>query len=267
MTTALGAAALGVYRLLPAPSPGPQAPRRTGELARRIGALVEESYRSRGLAVEDPRLQAAVQTLADRLAAATGREPAFRVLLVRSSQANALALPGGLIVLDTGLLESLGAADQMAAVMAHELGHVAYGDSMRQLVRRLGLSVLLTALGGGQAEALVRRILGQLVELHYSRRIESRADAFALRLLARAQLDPAALARALEAIRRASGGEARLPPYLGTHPALERRLKEARAAPGPARLRPLGVDWEAFQRRLRSVLTAPVLNAADRGEP
>jgi predicted Zn-dependent protease len=113
------------------------------------------------------------------------------------------------------------------------MAHVRYRDSLAALRRQLGLSVLLNVLGMPQGAEALQRMIEQASALHYSRRIEARADRYALDLLAEARLDPGRLADALQHIAEAGPPEppGRLPDvleYLQTHPSVQDRIEDAR---------------------------------------
>jgi len=112
------------------------------------------------------------------------RDYRFSVLLAESSEVNAVALPGGRIVVFRGLLDKVESENELAMVLAHELGHFANRDHLRSLGRGLGVTVLSLLVFG--QESSVSNLAGRLFldfESRYSRRQESAADQFALQLL------------------------------------------------------------------------------------
>lgn len=108
----------------------------------------------------------------------------FHVQLVQSDEINALALPGGQIIVFTGLVEKTKSENEVAMVLAHELGHYANRDHLRRLGRGLGLTVASLLLFGESSTAsdLASKFL-LLGENHYSRQQEAAADRFGLDLL------------------------------------------------------------------------------------
>jgi len=196
---------------------------------------------------------AAVQTITDRLVAAIPDNPGyeFEVQLVASDQVNAVAFPGGQIVVYSGLLAAAGSAEEVAGVLAHEISHVLHRDGLRQLISRLGgAAVVRLALGGGDLAGLVAQ-LGELDQLAYSRDQEQAADTAGLQLLADAGLPPRALP---DFFRRLQQQEAAgLPSFLSTHPDTAARItavreQVAKLPAGPAK--PLAIDWNAVQASL-----------------
>ena len=106
------------------------------------------------------------------------------VQLSQSKKVNAMALPGGRIVVLTGLLQRVRSENEMAFILAHELGHFKHRDHLRGLGRGLVFAVLSSLMGGsdGAVAGLVRKSV-QVSELSFSRDQESAADSFALDVL------------------------------------------------------------------------------------
>ncbi|KAF0182879.1 MAG: peptidase M48 Ste24p [Alphaproteobacteria bacterium] len=191
---------------------------------------------------------AAIMPLLNDLEAAG--DPGFTIMLtfVQEDTPNALAVAGGQIMVTSGLLETLESPDELAAVIAHEIGHVKSRDGMIALYRNAGLGILLELITGGSGVAQqIVMVGGQLTELSYTRAQEARADRVAIAIMGDAGLDPAALARAFERLKgykRGDGDEPRVPKqmrdmhvpeWLQSHPDIDNRIVRARAAQRPAR--------------------------------
>ena len=106
------------------------------------------------------------------------------IKVVDSPRVNALALPGGTILVFTGLLDKLTSENELAFVLGHEMGHFAHRDHLRGLGRGLVFMAISTALFGphSQVNRLAARFLN-LTELSFSRRQETAADHFSLEVL------------------------------------------------------------------------------------
>ena len=126
-----------------------------------------------------------LQDLVDRLQDRCAQLPYIITVHVTESDAvNAAALPGGHMVIFTGLLAEMTSENELAFVLAHELGHFANRDHLRGLGRALVLMTASTVLLG--ADNSVNSMIGQgmvLTELSFSRKQESQADEFALETL------------------------------------------------------------------------------------
>ncbi len=206
-------------------------------------------------ALKDEELMAGVRQIQARLAPSLGDTPfAIEVFIVDAPTVNAVCLPGGLIVIYSGLLRRLSSADELAAILAHEMAHAVRRDPMAALKRELGIAALF-ALAGGQSDQVTGRILRQLLSSRYSRETEREADRQAYRLLQASQLDPGLLGAALSRIQ-GDGEEAKIPEvltYLDTHPDINDRIAEAQAASRSwhGQSQPLAVDWDKFRSRFR----------------
>ncbi len=196
---------------------------------------------------------AAVATIMERLEAAIEANPgyAFEVTIVNSDLVNAAALPGGKVVVYSGLLAEAGSAEEVAGVLAHEICHVLHRDSLRQLIGRLGGGALIAlVLGGGDLAGLAAQA-GELDRLAYGRDQERAADRGGVALLARAGLPPRAAPAFFERLQAKEAGK--LPEFLSTHPDTAARIAELRqlAADTPvAEPRPLAIDWNAVRASL-----------------
>jgi Zn-dependent protease with chaperone function len=192
-----------------------------------------------------------VDDLGARLAAQVQSPYTFRWVLLEGKQVNAMAAPGGYVIVFTGLVDQAETAEELAGVLAHEVQHVVLRHSLRGLVRGLGWRVILSILFGGAGDfgAPVAAWVEQLGSLRFSRGQESEADAAGVLLLQRAGIDPLGMATFFERLAR-SGGEP--PAFLSTHPASEARAQAVRdalagAAPSP----PLPYDWAIVQADLQ----------------
>jgi predicted Zn-dependent protease len=134
---------------------------------------------------ENAALKERLQALLDEIPAdADLQQYNFRIFLSDTDEVNAVALPGGNIVVFAGLIEQMESENELAMVLAHELAHFARRDHLRGLGRGLGLTVAAALLFGEQnaASNLVSQTL-LTYQLRYSQAQESAADRFALDLL------------------------------------------------------------------------------------
>jgi len=204
-------------------------------------------------AIEAGPAAEAVRAIVARLAAAVTDNPGyeFDVRLVESAAVNAAALPGGKIIVFSGLLAEAGSPAEVAGVLAHEIQHVLHRDALRGLVGRLGGSAVIALMLGGGDLARIAGQAGELDQLAYGRDQERAADRDGVLLLARAGLPPAALPAFFERLQAQEAGG--LPEFLSTHPDTAARIVELHrlsAATPVADPRPLAIDWEAVRASL-----------------
>lgn len=172
---------------------------------------------------------AALQELVDRLARQAGWRHKLHVHIANISIANAFALPGGHIVVFRGLLDSADTGDEVAGVLAHEIGHVVHRHAMQQVLREMGLSLLGQLLTGGATGNVNTSMIGYgttVWQLSYSRVAESDADAFAVQLLRKAGLRNDGLKQFFEDLEEDEDDADRPSPlqWLSTHPATADRI-------------------------------------------
>jgi predicted Zn-dependent protease len=108
----------------------------------------------------------------------------FSVSVVTNDEINALALPGGHIVVFSGLLKEIRSENELAMVLAHELGHYARRDHLRGMGRGLGFTLLMATLFGQDSRAAgIASGFFSGMEMRYSQKQEIAADTFGLQLL------------------------------------------------------------------------------------
>ncbi|MCC6440718.1 MAG: M48 family metallopeptidase [Rhodanobacteraceae bacterium] len=148
---------------------------------------------------------------------------------------NALALPGGTVIITDQLVSLVNDDREIDAVLAHELGHQQQHHALRQTLRSSFVIVIAAMFAGdvSSASAVVVAVPTFLLQGHYSREFESEADAFALRTLAERGISPAWFAQAmrtLEAFVSDQGESDDSPGYLSSHPQTRERIDEAEFA-------------------------------------
>jgi Zn-dependent protease with chaperone function len=194
--------------------------------------------------VEDHPALPAIREIGARLTRGSPYPYEFHV--ARDASVNAFAMPGGFVVLHTGLLEQAERAEEVAGVLAHEVQHVERRHGLRGLVQAAGLGMALQlALGeaGGSVAAAWAR---DLARLSFSREQERDADARGVEALVRAGIDPRGMAVFFRKLA-AQGGA--VPALLSSHPASEERFAAVEAkVPAGTQFAPLDVDWKAVRR-------------------
>lgn len=145
----------------------------------------------------------AFDLLIGRIVKAAGLDIPIHAVVVRRAEPNAFALAGGHIYVLQGLIDNAAGVDEVAAVIAHELGHVANRDGIRSLVQSAGLSLIFgMVLGDFVGGAAVVVAAQMLLKAAYSRQQEATADDFAVRILQELNANPRALATFLDRVAR-----------------------------------------------------------------
>ena len=138
---------------------------------------------------------------------------------------NAVALPGHKIILFDGLVKQANSADEVAGVLAHEMGHVREHHVMQALLRQMGLSLVLGGMDGNSSG-----ILNNVLSMSYSRGKESEADTHSIAALKKAHISPIATADFFQRLSAMDGSENQkansVAGYMSSHP-LSRERKKA----------------------------------------
>jgi Zn-dependent protease with chaperone function len=193
--------------------------------------------------------RAALEKLMRKLEPAAGLPVALNVVAVRKDDSNAITLPGGHIYVYQGIIDKAQTVDELAGVIAHEMGHVAHRDGTRTIIQAAGLSfmfgMLLGDFVGGGAVVLGARAL---LQTSYSRDVEASADHFGVELMGKVGGDQRALGVILT---RIGGAEHPGMKILLDHPDTEKRVAAINAlatAPGPSTPLLEAAEWQALKR-------------------
>jgi len=197
--------------------------------------------------VEKPG-RAALDKLVRRLETAAALPSPLRTFVVRRDEANAIALPGGQVYVFRGLIAKADTADEVAGVIAHEIGHVAHRDSTKALLQAGGLSFLFGMLlgdfvGGGAVVIAARTVL----QSSYSREAEAAADVYGAELMNKAGGNARAMATMLAKIGGATEPGMKI---LLDHPETKARVAAINKIASARASSPFlnGAEWTALKR-------------------
>jgi predicted Zn-dependent protease len=178
-----------------------------------------------------PAGRAALDRMAARITEGVDLPYPLTVTVLDHEMVNAFALPGGHVVFFRGLLEEAESAEEVAAVFAHELGHVVARDPARGALRTAGsIGVLGLLFGDFAGGAAVLFLAERLIEASYSQGAEAAADAFAHDRLRSVDLPPGALATFFDRLRAEHGDAEGFVAHFLSHPQLGDRIARAEAA-------------------------------------
>ena len=223
------------------------------EWEQKLGAQAVRDFLTGQTVVKDGAAVAAVQEITQRLASHASNNPyTFQVSVVKSDVVNAFALPGGYVVVFTGLLAKAESPEEVAGVLGHELNHVLQRHGLERIVKTVGLLAVVTILVGDQQGliGLAKELGIELVTMKFSREQETEADVTAVRLLHRAKIAPDGMIQFFERLAQSEQGRIEL---LSTHPmsaARAERLKAEVAALPRQAPEPFGFDWKTVQDSL-----------------
>lgn len=237
-------------------------------LARRVPASVEKKLGDAAFAqisfsgkpVSDEQIVGPIRAILGRLepAAGSGRTR-FQLYVFDDPALNAFALPGGHIVLHTGLILAASRPEQIAGVIAHEMAHVTRQHSMRQMLSALGLFALVQALLGDVSglAAVLADSGTTLLTMSFSRDFEREADDSGLLYLQNASIDPRGMLEFFKQLQnqetRTGSAAAGALEFLSTHPTTSERIDrlERKIAGRQGKFSSIPVDLTAVKKRIR----------------
>ncbi len=238
------------------------------EIGRRLSKVLPNQY---GGPYEDAELAAYVTQLGEGLAAKSHRpELIYHFMVLDSPVINAFALPGGYIYITRGLLVHLNAESELAAVLAHEIGHVTARHGVRQHAKSTLLSLFaeaaILATGAGSDWRNLTGFINTAIVRGYGRAAELEADRLGARYIANAGYQPQKMIEVLSVLKaqeeyeKQRASEENRPPsvYHGlfaTHPKNDKRLQEAvRESESLTSAGLIEESPEAFLQRLKGLV-------------
>ena len=205
-----------------------------------LGASTFSQYESENVLVDPPAALEHLDALIEPLiAAAPSDRYEFHVSIAHDSEVNAFALPGGYIVINSGLILAADDADEVLGVLSHEMAHVTEQHGLRMIIGASGAFVLVQALFGDVSGllAIVVNAAPLLISQSYSRGFESEADEKGFELLDRAGIDPRGMVSFFEKNRHTEevmldtikdeetrGIAENVSEYLSSHPSSDKRI-------------------------------------------
>ena len=235
--------------------------------AERLTPLVPQSFESRIGDAADKQIKivfdgkvcdardgrAAFVKLVGALRGAASLDRSVDAAVLSSDVPNAFALPGGKIYLFDGLLQKARNSDEIAGVLAHELGHVKHRDSMRNMIYNGGTSFLIGLLFGDvTGSSAILFASRTMFDATHTREAETNADAFSIDLMHKLGRSPKPMG---ELLLRVTGNEKdKNFSFLSNHPFTEDRLELMRKADRPPTAPPILSDdeWMALRSICKS---------------
>jgi len=225
------------------------------EWEQKLGETVYQDFLSKETVVKEGPAVSAVQEMTQRLTEKIPNNPyTFQVSVVQSPVVNAFALPGGYVVVFTGLMSKAESGEEVAGVLSHELNHVLQRHGLERMVKMLGLAAVVGIVLGDQQGVLgLAKQLGmELATLKFGREQETEADLTGLRLLSDARIAPDGMIRFFERLSEKDKERVEL---FSTHPMSAARAERLRAelAALPKRApNPFTFEWKQVQDSLSS---------------
>lgn len=239
-----------------------------------LGRVILRELRRTLPLLPDPQLNAYIRSLGYRLVASNpDAQGDFTFLIIDDNTINAFATPGGIVVVNTGLMLAVENEAELASVVAHEIAHVTQRHLARMYAESgkvnlaTGLAILASLVAGaynpeaGAAGLATAMAAGAQSQLNYSRANEQEADRAGIQTLANAGFNPRAMPAFFDKLQRQTGGGSAdgITEYLRTHPVTSSRISDsaARADQFSGRFSDDSLEFRLTQARLRALVSSP----------
>ncbi len=198
---------------------------------------------------DNNRIDSVVRVIGDRLEEGLeDSEYNYHFVVFDSEMINAFTVPGGNILISTGLIGFCDTPEELAAVIAHEMGHVEERHVVSRLIKELGIEILTSA-----DQYVIGEVSGLLTSTSFDRKQEEEADLFAAKLLEINSIEPRTLATFFRKLEEEMDNDLMQHfEIISTHPNFHSRIREALSFK-PAKdfeAEPIDLDWELIRAEL-----------------
>jgi predicted Zn-dependent protease len=187
----------------------------------KLGQSVLDSLTTQTTLVDKGLAIDAVKKIGDRLT--QGSPYKYQWHVSNDSAINAFALPGGIVIVNQGLLEKADSPNQLAGVLAHEIQHVEQRHALKNMITSSGIAAAVLLLLG-DANAVMMIMAHQVSTQYFSRQAESEADLRGIKLLTKVGIDPKGLTDFFKKLKSASKHKSDGPEWLSSHPGTQSRI-------------------------------------------
>lgn len=218
-----------------------------------LGNLFKDLIWDKYPAVKENYADTALQQISKRLVSALdSTQYRYQFTIIRSNEINAFTIPGGNIYVFSGLLELAETPEEVAAVLAHEIGHAERRHVVTRLINEMSLSAVIAVLSGGDPNVLTQ-MLQSVISNRFSRENEEEADKFALQLLEDAHVSPKNMAKFFQKLNDRNLDYNEDLEFMMTHPHNNKRIDRARKYKTRNNFseEPFSIDWEKVQKSLK----------------
>ncbi len=223
------------------------------EQENKLGEVFNEMILNQYSVIENNAVDSALHIISNRLTRGLDSTPyRYQFVILKSKEINAFTVPGGNIYVFSGLVDFTDSPEELAAVLAHEIGHAEKRHVVSKLVKELSIAAILGSLSGGDP-SLIARLLKEIIGNSFDREQETEADKFGLTLLEKAKIAPKNLARFFEKLNSKDLDYNENLEILMTHPHNNKRIENARRykVGNDFQALPFDINWEKVKMSIR----------------
>ncbi|HEU5291863.1 MAG TPA: M48 family metallopeptidase [Cyclobacteriaceae bacterium] len=222
------------------------------EQEEKLGNMMKDMIWDEFETVKDNAADSALKQITDRLIKALDTTHyRYEFNIIKKDQINAFTIPGGNIYVFSELMKVAETPEEVAAVLAHEIGHAENRHVVTKLIQELSITAIVGVLSGGDPSVLTN-VLTSIIGNTFSRAQEEEADKFAMELLEKANISPKSLARFFERLNEKDLDYDENLEILMTHPHNDKRIEQVRRYKTKNDFKPVpfDLDWKKVQDSL-----------------
>jgi beta-barrel assembly-enhancing protease len=194
---------------------------------RKLAELILETLENRHSDFDERKIKTYIDSIGSRICESNNIPfDSIKIHIIYNSEVNAFALPDRNMVIYTGLVENAKNAEEVAGVMAHEIGHMEKDHVMKKLAKEIGISILFVIAGGNENLEVLKEAGRTLSSTAFDRSQEREADAFAVDALAKAEIDTQPFGNFLFRLSTTKGDIPEELVWISTHPDSKDRAVE-----------------------------------------
>jgi len=201
--------------------------------------------------IQDDFVDSTIHAIANRLLQQIdSTDYQYRFYVLQTNNINAFALPGGHIVINSELIAFAEGPEEVAAVLAHEIGHIENKHVMKRLGKEFGIQLLFSILTGGDP-MIISEISKSATSTYFDRQQEKDADQFALDLMVKSEINPMYLGTFFRRLKRKYPSEYEIDVFQ-THPNTSIRIQDSFRYANDSTIVhvPFDMNWSAVQDSL-----------------
>lgn len=198
----------------------------TDKTEEKLGELFWTLIKESEEVIDDPRVLSTVDSMVSKICLNNDIPVTeVKIHVVEKDEINAFAMPGGHIVVYSGLILEASNPDEVCGVLAHEIAHLRLNHVMKKLVNEFGLSILVSMTAGGAGSEAMKEAAQSLSSSAFDRSLEQEADLQAVEYLSKAHINPEGLANFLYKITSPDNTLNKYLSWVSTHPDSKERAE------------------------------------------
>lgn len=192
----------------------------------KIGKAVWDLYKKTEKENKDEKAVKALDSIVNRICTKNNiNRETIKIHIIIKDDINAFAMPGGHLVVYSGLITACDNPDELAGVLAHEISHIELDHVMKKLIKEVGLSVLISMTSGNGGGETIKRVSKILSSSAFDRKLEREADISAVEYMINSKINPEPLAEFLYKLAENKEDEYAYEGWLSTHPDSKKRAE------------------------------------------